>query len=330
MKINLRKYNSNDKSDWDNFVKNSTNGTIFNFRDFLCYHIGRVFIDHSLIFEKRGKIIAVLPIAETPNQQKTLFSHPGASFGGFIYNQLSFSDCSQILDLVNNYCIENMFTTISMIPIQLPYFSTDDETMEYAMIWDGFHVSEHYISSIIDLNLDVTEHLKSIYKMKNRTAGFFAKLIEKHNISFQWNKRFDQFYPILAENKKRHDSNPTHSLEELVKLDSLFPTSFNLLMMYSGETPIGGTLIFHANERVGIIFYNMIDYNYLDFHPSTLQIIETINWAKNRGYSHLDFGISHEPKAENPLTPSESLIRFKEEFGSRVSIRKVYTKEMSA
>ncbi len=328
MKINCRKLTSTDYEMWDYFVTNSTNGTIFNYRKFLSYHIHREFYDHSLIFEKGGKIIALFPAAEINNTQKVLSSHPGASFGGFIYNKLSYSDCTQILELVDNYCIENNFTAISLIPTQLPYHSTKDESIEYAMIWNGYYIKEHYISSIIDLNMDASSHIKSIYKLKNRTGGFYKKLIEKYNISFQWNKRFDQFYPILAENKKRHDSNPTHSLAELEKLDKLFPNSFNLLMMYSNEIPVGGTLMFHANSRVGIIFYNMIDYNYLDLHPSTLQIIEVIKWAYDREYIHLDFGISHEPKAENPLTPSESLIRFKEEFGSRVSIRKVYSKEI--
>ena len=38
-----------------------------------------------------------------------------------------------------------------------------------------------------------------------------------------WSNSFDEFYPILQENKKMHNSKPTHSLDELYKLQNLFP-----------------------------------------------------------------------------------------------------------
>ena len=60
-----------------------------------------------------------------------------------------------------------------------------------------------------------------------------------------------------------------------------------------------------------------------------LQVLETIRWASNAGFKFLDFGVSQDPRAENPLTPQQSLIRFKEEFGSFGLVRKVYQKDYS-
>ena len=61
MKIIVRKFTAKDTKDWDDFVNQSNNGTIFHLRSFLSYHIDRKFIDHSLIFEKNGEVIAVFP-----------------------------------------------------------------------------------------------------------------------------------------------------------------------------------------------------------------------------------------------------------------------------
>ena len=98
MKITVRKFTAKDTKCWDDFVNQSNNGTIFHLRSFLSYHIDRKFIDHSLVFEKKGRIIALFPAAEINNNGiKILQSHPGASFGGFVFNFLSFEDANLLI-----------------------------------------------------------------------------------------------------------------------------------------------------------------------------------------------------------------------------------------
>ena len=89
---------------------------------------------------------------------------------------------------------------------------------------------------------------------------------------------------------------------------------------------MGGNLIFVANPRVAIIFYNMIDYNFANLQIASIQVVESIKWAYENNYKFLDFGISHQPEHINPLTPKMSLIKFKEEFGCFSSIRNTYKK----
>ena len=55
MIITIRKYEISLQKEWDKFVKSSDNGTIFHERDFLTYHIGREFIDHSLLFYQKKR-----------------------------------------------------------------------------------------------------------------------------------------------------------------------------------------------------------------------------------------------------------------------------------
>ena len=56
MHITIHRYDNSDELKWENFIQKSNNGTIFQQRKFLNYHIKREFVDHSLIFEKKGKL----------------------------------------------------------------------------------------------------------------------------------------------------------------------------------------------------------------------------------------------------------------------------------
>ncbi len=327
MKISISRYNTKDKTEWDYFVKNSNNGTLFHLRSFLSYHLNKKFRDHSLICKKGEKIKSVFPadIIEE-NGKKILFSHPGTSYGGFITDDPSFTLATEILKVFEAYCREQNFHETFLIPPPWIYHTRQNESFEYAMLWNNYIVDEIYISSVIPLMEDENEIIKNVCKLKHRSPEYFKKISKEFSITTEWKNKFDEFYPILLKNKKRHNSKPTHSLLELNNLNQLLPNRLHLLMMYSNEKPIGGTLNFIANEKVAIIFYNMIDYDYIQAQSATLQIMETIKWAKLRGFSYLDFGVSQDPKAENPLTPAPSLIRFKEEFGSLGMIRKAFRK----
>ena len=70
--ITIDKYNSEELQEWDQFVSASNNGTIFQKQQFINYHIGRQFVDHSLVIKKNNNIVAVLPAAICDN---ILYSH---------------------------------------------------------------------------------------------------------------------------------------------------------------------------------------------------------------------------------------------------------------
>ena len=58
--MELIKYKNNiHKDEWDQYVLNSNNGTIFHLRKFLAYHKDRKFEDCSLIFRDKDKIQTV-------------------------------------------------------------------------------------------------------------------------------------------------------------------------------------------------------------------------------------------------------------------------------
>ena len=323
MKITVRKFTVKDTKNWDDFVNGSNNGTIFHLRSFLSYHIDRKFIDHSLVFEKKGGITALFPAAEINNNgTKILHSHPGASFGGFVFNFLSFEDANLLITTFEKYCKDKKFDKTFFVDTPAIYDIKTDQTLNYLLHWQKYKIEEYYISSIIDIRLN-NDSLEFLHARKKR---YVKSYLEDNDLTIKWKNDFDQFYPILVDNKKKHNVTPTHSLEELVKLNELHPGKLHLLLLYHKKILIGGTLNFIINRKCGMVFYNMISYNYSSLQPATIQIYESINWAKEYNLNYLDLGVSQQPKAENPITPHPSLIKFKEQLGATTIIRKAFQK----
>ena len=327
--ITYKRYNDNDFDAWEEFVGSALNATIFHSKVFLSYHIERTFKDHSLMFYKKNKLIGVFPASETSTEfGAELFSHPGASFGGIIYKDNSLSNMMQMIGCVEQYASENSFQRITTVPTPSVYMQDCDESQIYSLCWNDYSETEQYYASIIPIMDNLDAQIKAIHKNKSRSNDYYDNIIKSNALSITWDNDFDSFYPILLKNKKMHNSSPTHTLEELKKINKVLPDKLKLLLIKKDDEVIGGNLIFKGNSRVAIIFYNMINHKYADLQIATIQVMESIKWAHKKKISFLDFGVSHEPNNENPLIPKLSLIKFKEEFGAFGMIRSVLSKQI--
>ena len=326
--IETVKYQNNMAKEWDAFIDSAHNGTIFHKQKFLSYHIDRNFTDSSLLFKKRGKIIAVLPAAiEKRGNKKILFSHPGASFGGLVYQKLSFIDCSTIIEIIEAFCKKNNFNEIFIIQTPLVFNQhQNNEVVDYCLRKSQYDNTENYLSSVLLIQDNINNQLKEIARNKKRSMNYYNSLIKENKIQFKWADNFQEFYPILIENKKKHNAKPTHSLEELEKLKQLFPDDILQLMILNNQHSIGGMTVFKANETSLILFYTMFDYSYNNIQPITLLMHYILKWSKKHHIRLIDYGISHQPNQKDPLRPNISLIKFKEEFGCFSSIRNTYKK----
>jgi len=86
--IDVYKMKKSDTGDWDRFVNESENGTIFHLQKFLGYHPKSRFTDCHLMFRYNKQLIGVLPGTEKQIDNKKIFvSHPGASFGGIVFKK---------------------------------------------------------------------------------------------------------------------------------------------------------------------------------------------------------------------------------------------------
>ncbi len=310
--MKIVKYKNNEHLEvWDNYVQKSNNGTIFHLRKFLNYHQERNFEDCSLIFYDKDAIKGVFSGAIVNN---CLYSHPGASFGGFVYNKLSFKSSKEMVELLIKYACKKKLTEIIIIPPPFIYYQLYNEAMEYCLHYKGFNIEEYYISSFVDLRENIENQ---IHSRKKR----YIKKIE-NNIIIKESKDLESFYPILLDNKSRHGTKPTHTLDELKILIDKFPNDITLLLSYYENQIIGGALNFITNQNSCILFYNMIDYSYKDLQSASLQIYKSLEWAKQNGLHYLDIGVSQLYEG-NKIIPHDSLINFKEQFGAKAMIRKV-------
>ena len=112
MSIKITKFVHENTTLWDNFINSSNNGTLFHYRAFLNYHENVHFDDHSLLFYKDSKLIAIMPAVLKNNN---LCSHPGISFGGLIYKYpLSFSVAQNIINSLVDYSKKMSFEKIKI------------------------------------------------------------------------------------------------------------------------------------------------------------------------------------------------------------------------
>ncbi|MBN2102503.1 GNAT family N-acetyltransferase [bacterium] len=307
-------YQDRYKKAWDNFVLNSNNGTMFHLQCFLDYHEpGKFSFDH-LIFLENNKIVAVLP-----GQLKNgLYESPiGASYGSIVTGDIKFKTAMSIIDCLLSYAKKNRFTEIMLTAAPIIYEKYPNQNLDFAMLWQGFKYELHYISSAIKLD----QNQEIISRFQSTVRRNIRKTLKNSDIHVEINDRYDQFYPILLDNKSRHDIKPTHSYEDLQRLKELLPDNLKLFMVYFKNKPIGGSLMFYANSCVAVCFYNMLLYDYAQYKPIHRVMYEVVKDATDNGYRYVDIGVSQETKADNPMTPRISLIDFKEKFDAKTIMR---------
>ncbi|HOI30789.1 MAG TPA: GNAT family N-acetyltransferase [Melioribacteraceae bacterium] len=312
--MEIIKYSEDWKEKWDQFVLESNNGTMFHLQKFLDYHTpGKFRFDH-LIFTKYGKIEAVLPGA----LRNGIYESPiGASYGSIVTKDIKFAEAMEIVSALLDYGKKNNIKEFELTSAPMIYEKYQNQNLEFAMRWLGFDYKLHYISSAINLR----KGEDYLLRFSPTTRRNVRKTFRIKDLRIEINERYDQFYPILVENKAKHNSKPTHSYDDLIKLKQLLPNNLVLFMVYLGEKPIGGSLVFIANRNVALCFYNMMLYEFAEYKPMHRIMYDVVNYATDKGYSYVDIGVSQDTKAENPMTPSMSLIEFKEQFDAKTIMR---------
>jgi len=303
------------KEKWDRFVLESNNGTMFHLQKFFDYHKPGKFNFNHLIFVDKGNIVAVLPGSII---KETLFESPiGASYGSIVTKDIKFSQAMDIVQTLIDYGKSKGWKEILLTSAPRVYERYPNENLDFAMLWLGFKYDLHYISSAIKLfpERDIISRFQQTVRRNIR------KTLRDSDIRVEINDRYDEFYPILVDNKARHGVKPTHSYEDLLKLKELLPDNLKLFMVYYKDKPIAGSSLFICNEIVTLCFYNMLLYEYEHLKPIHRVMYEVVKWSTDNGYQYVDIGVSQDTKAANPMTPSMSLIDFKEKFDARTVMR---------
>jgi hypothetical protein len=314
----VRQYTPEHYKEWDDFVDASNNGTMFHKQAFLDYHAEGKFTFHHLMFYDGNELVGVLPCG-LANHNATLWSPMGASYGSLVTKDIPFALSLAIVDALLEYGREIGLKEIFLIPPPLVYNKILSQHLEYAMLYRKFDFELHYISHALPITGD--DATKQFDKKAQRDI---RNIIAKNNLRVEESDDYESFYAILLDNKRRHNATPTHSLEDLYRLRKLVPQHLRLILIYLDDKPIAGSLVFLCNSSVALCFYNMLLHEYSHLRPVFLMMHNIVSWAQQHDYKWVDIGVSQVPTAADPMTPSLSLIEFKERFNTRGFIRNTY------
>ena len=306
----IKQYTESNESEWEKIVSQGNNGTLFHLRTFLSYHPSNRFIDHSLIIEKKKKLFSVFPAAEqVVKEKKYLISHPGSTVGSFVVPEsLSIANAFELSSSLVKYAKRHKFEGIRItLPPNL-YQSRLSNYMDFALLNNGFFYLKRDITSILFLEKTLQKTVEKFRPSHKRSV----RKAKENGIVVRQSNDFKTFYKILEKNLSiRHGVKPTHSLKELVYLQSIFPGRVNLFSAFMGEIMVAGVINFIVNDHVVLAFYISHDEAYTESRAVNLLFYSIFDWAIQHHYKVYDFGTFTTEKG-----PNMGLGRFKENFGA--------------
>ena len=307
-----------------NFIVNeSDNGTLFHRPLFLQYHSQDKFADTDPIvisFYKKEKLVASISGAvQYTNGEKRFHSPFASSYGGLVYHkQLSFREIEEVYtDLLDYLHKEYSQIKISSTP---PFQSLTGKSqyIDHILLQNGFTITNsdiilvHELGSAEKLNERIhrktyTELKQPLYKNKLR-----LELINGVDIAS---------YELLLQAQERLQSQPTHSFEELQRIESLIPGTVQTFKAFSNDTLVAGIIVFRLNSSVLSTFYvfDSPDGRALKANHYTYYCV--LNHASENNYKYLDFGSS-----SFGWRPNYPLISFKEKFDAKPFLRNTFEK----
>lgn len=309
-------------NEWDDFVDNSDNGTLFHKREFLAYHPADRFRDASFTVTKNNQLLSLYSAALVEREgKKILISHPGASYGSFVYkSDLNLKEAHSMVDILIDYAKEIGADRIQLTLPPIIYQTKYSNYIDFALVRNGFTYLKRDVSSIVQLDFKM-EELLSTYRAEARTA---VKKSIKQGVEIVECEKFEEYYAILKKNLKlRHNVSPAHSLDELIKLKKMFPAKIRLWGAFLKDKLIAGVCNFSANPKVVLAFYISHDEDYQEYRAVNLLFYEIMKRYKEEGFRFLDFGIF-----TVNMEPNWGLGRFKENFGARGIFRDTLIKDI--
>ncbi|MFC0263478.1 hypothetical protein [Fontibacter flavus] len=299
LQYSIKPYQSDLKKDWDMVLDNSINGTFLHRREFIEYH-GDRFEDASLVIYHEDIPVAIFPAEKEGN---SIFSHRGLTYAGWILiDGLSLKDIQEV--------IENT---------QAFYQHLGIERLEVRMVPDFFAKESQKDLKIALQNaggesvFTAVHHCTSLpFGVKDRGKKWGRKKAIANGLEIRASSDLKSFWEeILVPNlEKRHGVKPTHSLQEIKYLKSIFPDQILFYAVFSSEKMLGGAVVFSTDTTAHLQYTAALPLGKkqrcLDYLVSHL--IEEEFSDK----SFFNMGVSHVPETGKI---NQGLVNWKESFG---------------
>lgn len=301
---------------WNRFVEESSNGTLFHRLDFLDYH-GDEFREaiHNIIWLKGESIVAVMPmLVKELNGKRHATSPFGASFGGIVTGaKLPLRSSESIATALLEYFASNDISSCEITYADSYVHEAPNAHLEFSLFRRDFSIVKAEVFSVIQLPLD-HETARRKYEGRARTS------LKKACPHFKIQHRADmtQFYEILQEDKLRHNSEPTHTLPQLLDLQTRFPASIWCDIATHDHGGRAGVLYVSLNGQAIMTFYMAQETVVLSLDGTNVLVDLGIQNAIEMGYKYFDFGGSTLGYEIENIGVSN----FKESFGACGYLRK--------
>lgn len=301
--MRVERYEESGKEAWDTFVSQSKNGTFLFRRNYMDYHRDR-FEDHSLVLRSDGgSIEAVLPANA---RDDSLISHGGLTYGGFVTNeQTKLPKMLEVFEEALLYLKERSFCRLIYKTVPRIYHRSAAEEDLYALFLCNARLTRRGALTVVD-----AAHPLPIQERRRRGA----RKARKNDVVVRQSEDFETYWAILSERLlDAYGTRPTHTVEEIKLLHSLFPNNIKLFAAFREESMLAGVVIYEsdnvahsqyiaANERsrdLGAL--DLIFEEFLRTHYSTKK--------------YFDFGTSDE---QDGRILNRGLIDQKEGYGARM------------
>lgn len=265
--------------------------------------------------------MAVLPAAAVDGAgEPVLVSHPGASYGGPVFDGLGVRGVTEAVERVVDWAAGHGFRQLSFLRITPESFRrTPCAELEFALHRAGFVVDRRELADDLPLGDWSRRGLEGTFS--SSTVRAVRKAI-KGGVQVRITDDYAAYWPILERTlAARHATQPTHRLDEIQRVRSLFPEHITLFGAYLGERLIAGVVVFACNPVACYTFYFAQEYEYQHLRPTDLLVARIADWAAARGFRTLHFGISTEDAGR---VVNWGLFRFKEGFGAGGVLRDSY------
>ena len=311
--ITVTRYTPKNHQTWNEFVKQSRQGTFLFDRNYMDYHQDR-FHDHSLMIYYKDKLYALLPANEVVSAsnneipQKELVSHQGLTYGGLLTcNKMTAELTCETFEAIGNYLKQEGFSKLTYKAIPWIYHKIPSEEDLYALI----HVGKASLSTR-EISTTILLQNKLRFSEQRRRGVNKAK---KNSLIIRQSSQEDvfAFWNILNNNlQQKYHTRPVHSNEELQLLMSRFPENIIGYSVLKDEEVIAGTIIFITPQ---VIHTQYIGASEKGKEEGTLDLLfDYLINQKKWNAPYFDFGKSTEDRGNYLNT---NLIHQKEGFGGR-------------
>jgi len=311
--IEIVRYNHERKEKWNQFVAEAKNGNFLFDRNYMEYHSER-FTDHSLLFYRKGNLLAVMPANTSEGE---FASHGGLTFGGILSNtRMKTPYMLEVFTALIRYLTQNGFSKLIYKAIPHIYHVAPAEEDLYCLFLHGAKLYRRDVSSTI-LMANRPDYSKA--RRGTIKQGHEANVTVKQSIDFETFMSIEK-----AHLQEKYDVEPTHTGEEMQLLASRFPENIKLYAAFLDEEMIGGVIVYES-RNVAHTQYIAASNKGFELHALDV-IFDTLLQGQYREKKYFDFGISTE---QGGRLLNDGLIRNKESYGARATVHDFYQLDLS-